>query len=60
MRQVTTGIPSGLEAQRHLGPEWSDWLDRLPRLREELVEEWHLAPDGDPTHGGDRGRGGRR
>ncbi len=51
MRRVTTGIPSGLERQRDLGPEWSEWLDRLPRLRDELVGEWKLTPDGAPMHG---------
>jgi len=51
MRRVTTGIPSGLERQRHLGPDWSHWLDRLPALRDELVGEWGLTLDGDPTHG---------
>ena len=51
MREVTTGIPSGLERQRDLGPEWSEWLDRLPRLRDELVEEWQLSVDGGSTHG---------
>ena len=51
MRRVTTGIPSGLERQRHLGPEWSDWLDRLPRMRDDLVEEWGLTPDGVAMHG---------
>ncbi|QBR91650.1 aminoglycoside phosphotransferase family protein [Nocardioides euryhalodurans] len=44
-------IPAGLEAQRSLGEEWADWLDRLPRLRAELLEEWGLAPDGEPMHG---------
>ncbi|WP_432479670.1 aminoglycoside phosphotransferase family protein [Nocardioides sp. GXQ0305] len=48
---MTTGIPSGLESQRDLGPEWSDWLDRLPGLRDELVGEWGLTVDGAPRHG---------
>ena len=51
MRRVATGIPSGLEQQRGLGPEWGDWLDRLPRRRDELVEEWALRVEGGPLHG---------
>lgn len=44
-------IPPGLAAQRRLGPEWAAWLDRLPRLAEELIEDWALTLDGVPTHG---------
>lgn len=46
-----SGIPAGLAAQGVLGPDWQAWLDRLPRRRDELVEEWGLRPDGEPTHG---------
>ena len=45
---MTDGVPPELDAQRRLGPEWADWLDRLPRLRDELLEEWALTPDGEP------------
>jgi streptomycin 6-kinase len=44
-------VPAGLEAQRGLGADWADWLDRLPRRRDELLEQWRLRPDGEPTHG---------
>ena len=44
-------IPSGLLAQRELGEDWSAWLDRLPRLTDELLAEWELRPTGDPLHG---------
>lgn len=44
-------IPSGLEAQRSLGADWAAWLDRLPRLAAEIVEEWELRRDGDPMFG---------
>ena len=44
-------VPPGLEKQRALGPEWGAWLDRLPRLYAEVVEEWELAADGEPRHG---------
>ena len=29
---MTDGVPPDLDAQRRLGPDWADWLDRLPRL----------------------------
>jgi streptomycin 6-kinase len=44
-------IPSGLLAQRELGKDWSDWLDRLPRLTGELLDDWHLTPQGESLHG---------
>jgi streptomycin 6-kinase len=44
-------IPPGLDAQRRLGPDWVAWLDRLPRLAADVVEEWRLVPDGPPMHG---------
>ncbi len=51
MTRVRFVVPSELDAQRSLGADWAAWLDRLPRLAAELVEEWELAPDGDPAHG---------
>ena len=44
-------IPPGLDGQRRLGPAWAAWLDRLPRLAAEVVDEWRLVPDGAPMHG---------
>lgn len=44
-------IPDGLERQRRLGPDWAAWLDRLPGLARELLDEWALTPDGDSMHG---------
>ena len=44
-------IPPGLDAQRRLGPHWAAWLDRLPALTREVVEEWGLEPDGESWHG---------
>ncbi|MGH3509243.1 MAG: aminoglycoside phosphotransferase family protein [Nocardioidaceae bacterium] len=40
-------IPAGLDEQRRLGPDWAGWLDDLPRLLAELLEEWQLLRDGD-------------
>jgi streptomycin 6-kinase len=44
-------IPPGLDAQRRLGPDWVAWLDRLPRLAADVVDEWRLVLDGPPMHG---------
>lgn len=44
-------IPAGLDRQRHLGPDWAEWLEGLPRRRDELLEEWALTPDGEVMHG---------
>lgn len=44
-------IPSGLLAQRGLGEDWAGWLDRLPRLAEDLLAQWHLRPAGEALHG---------
>jgi streptomycin 6-kinase len=47
MTCVTITLPSGLEEQRELGPDWSDWLDRLPRLFTDVLAEWELAREGE-------------
>jgi streptomycin 6-kinase len=47
MAGVTIVLPSGLDEQRGLGPDWGRWLDRLPRLFTETLEEWGLRRDGD-------------
>lgn len=44
-------IPSGLQRQERLGPEWASWLVDLPRLTGDLLEEWRLRLDGEPLHG---------
>ena len=44
-------IPQGLLSQRSLGEDWSRWLDRLPRLTDDLLEEWRLTPTAAPLHG---------
>jgi streptomycin 6-kinase len=44
---MTIVLPDGLDEQRQLGPDWSAWLDRLPRLFREVLDEWGLARDGD-------------
>jgi streptomycin 6-kinase len=44
-------IPPALQAQVRLGPQWTTWLDGLPRLTAALLEEWQLRVDGEPAHG---------
>ena len=33
------------------GPDWADWVDRLPRLATDLMAAWGLRRDGWPMHG---------
>jgi streptomycin 6-kinase len=47
MTGVTIVLPDGLEKQRMLGPDWGRWLDTLPRLLVDVLEEWELRRDGD-------------
>lgn len=35
-------LPAGLAQARDRGPEWVDWLERLPRLTADLLAEWDL------------------
>ncbi|MCF6379623.1 aminoglycoside phosphotransferase family protein [Nocardioides KLBMP 9356] len=44
-------IPAGLLAQASLGEDWAAWLDRLPRLTADLLEEWRLRPVAGELHG---------
>src|SRR5215207_3746457 len=44
---MTIVLPGGLDEQRELGPDWVAWLDRLPGLFGEVLDEWGLARDGD-------------
>jgi streptomycin 6-kinase len=44
---VRVEIPPGLDGQRALGPDWADWLDRLPRITAEILEEWGLSREDD-------------
>jgi streptomycin 6-kinase len=44
-------LPAGVLAFVDRGPEWAAFVDRLPRLVRELVDEWELEVDGPPQHG---------
>lgn len=44
-------IPSTFAARRRLSPAWANWLEGLPRLIAEVLDDWELALDGHPVHG---------
>ncbi|GAA1793378.1 streptomycin 6-kinase [Nocardioides hankookensis] len=44
-------LPETFLAYAARGPEWVAFLDRLPALVADLVGEWELTVDGEPTHG---------
>ncbi len=44
-------LPVAFQANAARGPEWADFLDRLPDLVDDLLGEWTLHVDGEPTHG---------
>lgn len=44
-------IPAGLLEQAELGPDWSDWLSRLPAIFTSVVADWELTYDGPLMHG---------
>lgn len=44
-------IPLELQAYAARGPQWAAWLDRLPGLARDLIEDWSLTPDGAAMHG---------
>ncbi len=44
-------LPDGVLGMAARGPEWAAWVDRLPGIVRELLEEWTLAVDGWLLHG---------
>ncbi len=44
-------LPDGVLGMARRGPFWADWVDRLPRLVADLLEEWQLTTDGWMMHG---------
>lgn len=44
-------IPADFLVIASRGPDWAAWLDRLPRLTRDLLAEWDLRVDGDPSYG---------
>lgn len=48
---MTIALPESFLAYAERGPEVAAWLDRLPALLRDLVDEWGLRVDGGTTHG---------
>ncbi len=44
-------LPASVVAFTERGPLWAAFVERLPRLVRELVDEWDLTPDGAATSG---------
>lgn len=44
-------IPPALLAQAERGPDWADWLDRLPAVLRDVQSDWGLTSIGSPWHG---------
>jgi streptomycin 6-kinase len=39
-------LPAGVLEMRARGDDWSTWVDRLPALTQDLLDEWELTVDG--------------
>ncbi|WP_340540344.1 aminoglycoside phosphotransferase family protein [Nocardioides sp. GXZ039] len=48
---MSVPLPEGVLAFAARGPAWATWVDRLPRLVDDVLAEWELTLDGQPTHG---------
>jgi len=48
---VTQPLPDGVLGMARRGPDWADWVDRLPALLAGLLDEWQLSTDGWMMHG---------
>jgi streptomycin 6-kinase len=48
---VPVEIPADFLVVASRGQDWADWLDRLPRLTRELLDEWELRVDGSTSYG---------
>src|SRR5436190_349441 len=48
---MTLQLPDGVLEMRDRGEDWAAWVDRLPRLVADLVDEWALTIDGELMHG---------
>jgi streptomycin 6-kinase len=48
---VPVEIPEGLLVVASRGADWAGWLDRLPRLTRDLLDEWELRVDGTAAYG---------
>jgi streptomycin 6-kinase len=48
---VPVEIPAEFLKVASRGPDWATWIDGLPRLTRDLLAEWNLRVDGDPSYG---------
>jgi streptomycin 6-kinase len=48
---VPVEIPAGFLEVGSRGPDWAAWLDKLPRLTRDLLDEWKLRVDGSAAYG---------
>jgi streptomycin 6-kinase len=48
---VPVEIPADFLAVASRGQDWADWIDRLPRLTRDLLDEWQLRVDGTTSYG---------
>ncbi len=44
-------LPAGVVGMARRGPDWAGWVDLLPGLVRDLLEEWQLSTDGWMMHG---------
>ena len=44
-------LPEGARAWAARGPDWADFVARLPRMLDDLLGQWELVTDGAPLHG---------
>ena len=48
---MTVELPAGVLEMRARSEGWARWVDSLPRLASDLLEEWELTRDGELMHG---------
>jgi len=48
---MTVRLPDGILGMARRGPEWAAWVESLPSVVTELLEEWQLRTDGWMMHG---------
>lgn len=44
-------LPQAFLAHAVRDEAWAAWVDQVPRLVRDLIDEWELSVDGDPMHG---------
>jgi streptomycin 6-kinase len=48
---MTLALPAGVLGMRARGDDWAAWVDRLPAMTQDLLDEWELTVDGALMHG---------